>query len=66
LHSLREASDFDPRHEYGDSAADDVFLLAAKTQAAPYIYLTCGTSEGLLGVNRSFDGLLTRRGLMHE
>jgi len=33
LHSLREASDFDPRHEYGDSAAADVFLLAAKTQA---------------------------------
>ena len=46
--------------------ANDVFLLAEKVQAAPYIYLACGTSESLLGVNRLLDGLLTRRGLAHE
>src|SRR5262249_7908316 len=44
----------------------DVFLLAQKTDTAPYIYLACGRNEGLLEVNRSFDNLLTRRGLAHE
>jgi len=46
--------------------SNDVFLLVQQMQTAPFIYLTCGTSEGLLGANRSFDALLTRQRLTHE
>lgn len=46
--------------------ANDVFLLAQHAQTSPYIYLACGTDEPLLSINRSFSGLLERRGLPHE
>jgi putative tributyrin esterase len=53
---------------YGGNArrTNDVFRLAQQAQAAPYMYLACGTSEPLLEANRLFNRLLERRGLAHE
>jgi enterochelin esterase-like enzyme len=34
--------------------------------AAPYFYVTCGTADTLLPINREFIGWLTGRDLMHE
>ncbi|MGA7857111.1 MAG: alpha/beta fold hydrolase [Terracidiphilus sp.] len=38
----------------------------ADPRATPYIYLTAGDQEPLLGPNRRFESLLERRGFAHE
>ena len=36
------------------------------TASAPYVYLSCGTADSLLGINREFAGRLAERNLPHE
>jgi putative tributyrin esterase len=47
---------------------NDPFVLAksADRNQLPFIFLTCGSQEGLLASNRRFDRLLTSLGLTHE
>ena len=47
---------------------DDPFVLVRSTDPAkaPYFYLTCGKSEGLLASNREFAASLDRYGFAHE
>jgi putative tributyrin esterase len=47
---------------------DDPFVLVRSTDpaTAPYFYLTCGKSEGLLASNREFAASLDRYGVAHE
>jgi S-formylglutathione hydrolase FrmB len=47
---------------------NDPFLLAgaADPRALPFLHLTCGANEGLLGPNRDFAALLARRGIAHQ
>jgi putative tributyrin esterase len=48
--------------------ANDPFLLVANAdpKTMPYLYLTCGRQEGLLGPNREFAALLQRYKIAHE
>ena len=47
---------------------NDPFVLAQSADPAstPYLFLTCGEQEGLLGVNRKFAGLLEQRHFRYE
>jgi len=47
---------------------DDPFVLVRSTDpaTAPYFYMTCGQSEGLLAPNREFAAALNRYGVAHE
>ncbi|HEY6269056.1 MAG TPA: alpha/beta hydrolase family protein [Candidatus Acidoferrum sp.] len=47
---------------------NDPFVLAQSTDTArtPYLFLTCGEQEGLMGVNRKFAGLLEQRHFRYE
>ncbi len=47
---------------------NDPFVLArsADPAKAPYFFLTCGDSEGLLATNRSFAGILEQRHFPYE
>jgi S-formylglutathione hydrolase FrmB len=49
-------------------AANDVFLLAGRirVEAAPSLYVDCGTSDGLLDGNRQLVAILQKRGLKYE
>ena len=48
----------------------DLFAIAAKAKVAgnvfPKIYMWCGTEDGLIQVNRSFDQTLTELGVAHK
>ncbi len=43
-----------------------VLVLSADPIATPFLFLTCGDREGLLGPNRRFAGLLKQRGYRYE
>jgi putative tributyrin esterase len=47
---------------------NDPFVLAqsADPTSTPFLFLTCGEQEGLLGVNRKFAGLLEQRHFRYE
>jgi S-formylglutathione hydrolase FrmB len=49
-------------------AANDVFALAARADPArlPFLYLDCGSEDGLLEGNREFVKLLQSRGIAYE
>ncbi len=52
-------------------AANDVFRLirempAEKAKTLPFIYLDCGTEDGLIGTNREFSALLLEKKIPHE
>lgn len=58
---------------YGPSGSDtrkqnDVFALAAamKPAAAPYVYIDCGTSDGLIASNREVVAALQKAGVAYE
>ena len=41
-------------------------LTAQRIAALPYVYVDCGTEDGLLEINRSFVDILTKRKIPHE
>lgn len=52
-------------------AANDVFKLvrempAGKAKTLPFIYLDCGTEDGLIATNREFSALLLEKKIPHE
>jgi S-formylglutathione hydrolase FrmB len=52
-------------------AANDVFKLvrempAEKAKTLPFIYLDCGTEDGLISTNREFSNLLLEKKIPHE
>ncbi len=52
-------------------AANDVFRIvrempAGKNKTLPFIYLDCGTEDGLIGTNREFSSLLLEKKIPHE
>ncbi len=52
-------------------AANDVFRIvqemsAEKNKSLPFIYLDCGTEDGLIGTNREFSRLLLEKKIPHE
>ena len=52
-------------------AANDVFKLvrempAEKAKMLPFIYLDCGTEDGLIATNREFSALLLEKKIPHE
>lgn len=49
-------------------AANDLFALVEKAEVSrlPYLYLDCGTEDGLLQVNREFTALLHQRKVPYE
>ena len=52
-------------------AANDVFKLvrempAEKAKTLPFIYLDCGTEDGLIAANREFSALLIEKKIPHE
>ena len=53
-----------------EGSEHDLYALAAKTKAEgkafPKLYMWCGTEDGLIHVNRSFDQLLTELGVAHQ
>lgn len=53
-----------------EGSEHDLYALAAKTKAEgkefPKIYMWCGTEDGLISVNRSFDQTLTELGVAHQ
>ncbi len=51
--------------------ANDIFrivgeLTPGKAAGLPYIYMSCGTEDGLIEGSRAFDKLLTEKGVVHE
>jgi S-formylglutathione hydrolase FrmB len=51
--------------------ANDIFQIvrdvsAGRVAALPYLYLDCGTEDGLLGDNQQFAGLLREKKIPHE
>lgn len=51
--------------------ANDVFKIVRETSAdntknLPFIYLSCGTEDGLIGANRDFSALLLEKKIPHE
>lgn len=51
--------------------ANDIFRIvrempAEKNKNLPFIYLDCGTEDGLIGTNREFSGLLLEKKIPHE
>jgi S-formylglutathione hydrolase FrmB len=53
---------------HANRAANDLFALAEKAEPAalPYLYLDCGTEDGLLDVNREFAAALRSRKIAYE
>lgn len=52
-------------------AANDVFKIvrempADKAKTLPFIYIDCGTEDGLIGTNREFSTLLLEKKIPHE
>ncbi len=52
-------------------AANDIFRIvrempAEKNKNLPFIYLDCGTEDGLIGANREFSNLLLEKKVRHE
>lgn len=63
--SVAEA--FGPPGSEARRAGDLAGLLErADAERLPYLYLDCGTSDRLLGVNRAVAGVLSRRGVAYE